>query len=90
MNIEYDENKNRENIAKHGLSFQEAQQLDWESALIIEDNRQDYGEKRFRAMALLGNRLTVFVFTLRQNNIRAISFRKANKREINQYVKKIT
>lgn len=90
MNIEYDENKNRENIAKHGLSFEEAQQLDWESALIIEDNRQDYGEKRFRAMALLGNRLTVFVFTLRQNNIRAISFCKANKREINQYVKKIT
>ncbi|WP_302848355.1 BrnT family toxin [Methylomonas sp. LWB] len=53
--------------------------------LIMEDTRQDYGERRFRAFGRIEDRLFAVVFTTRDDALHIISFRKANKREEKRY-----
>ncbi|HLW93620.1 MAG TPA: BrnT family toxin [Roseiarcus sp.] len=85
MRITFDPAKNARNIAERGLSFELAADLEWETALAIEDTRKDYGERRMRILALLGQRLHAAVVTYRGGALRVISFRKANKREVRYY-----
>lgn len=66
-------------------SFERVADLDWETAVAVEDDRKDYGERRLRVMALLGPRLHVAVITYRSEAMHVISFRKANSREIKRY-----
>jgi uncharacterized protein len=84
VKIEFDPAKNAENIAKHGLSFDDVVMLDWDNALVIEDARFDYNETRYMALAANGRVYSV-AFTLRGDVMRVISFRKANKREERKY-----
>ena len=85
MNIEYDPNKNERNIRERNLSFEQAADLDWDTANIIEDIRKDYPERRFVAAAYLHERLHILCFTPVPGGIRVISFRKANPREAKRY-----
>jgi uncharacterized DUF497 family protein len=77
--------KNAINLETHGLSFLDVEYFDWSSALILRDDRRDYGEKRMVAIGYYGDRLTVLVYVARGNTIRVISWRKANKREVKYY-----
>ena len=52
-----------------------------DTALIRQDRRWDYGEDRFQAVGLIGNRLFFLVFTVRGQTLRVISLRLANKKE---------
>jgi uncharacterized DUF497 family protein len=85
MNYEWDESKRHINLAAHGLDFDAVVDFDWDSALVEEDIRREYHEKRYVALGLLGERLTVLVFTVRGLSIRVISFRTANQREVTWY-----
>jgi uncharacterized DUF497 family protein len=85
MDISFDPAKNERNIAERGLSFSLAELFDWSSALIVEDVRKDYGERRFRALGFIENRLFALVFTPRADRIHVISLRKANQREVCLY-----
>jgi len=85
MQYEFDESKNRINIEKHGVNFNLMYQFNWYTALIYQDTRIDYGEKRFYAFGYIGNRLYAVVFVDRTKR-RIISLRKANKREIRRYI----
>ena len=85
MRITFDPAKNARNIAERSLPFDRVADLDWETAIAVEDDRKDYGERRLRVMALLGPRLHVTVITFRGDAMRVISFRKANSREIKLY-----
>ena len=67
------------------MSFVLAAELDWEAALIVEDTRRDYGELRLRVLALLHGRLHAVVVTPRKDELRVISFRKANRKEEKLY-----
>ena len=87
MKITYDPVKNQRNIDERQLSFDEAINLDWHTAIITPDLRKDYGEPRYITAALLEGRLHILVFTPIVGGIRVISFRKANKREVNSYEK---
>ena len=87
MRITFDPAKNEKNIAQRGLSFELAAELEWNTALIREDVRRDYGETRLRALALLQGRLHAVVVTPRQEELRVISFRKANRKEERLYEK---
>lgn len=82
IKITYDHAKNTRNIAKHGISFDLVKEMAWSLAVIIEDSRKDYGERRFLAFGDIGGRLHVLVFTPREDAIHVISLRKANPREI--------
>ena len=75
------------NVANHGVWFQEAEGFEWEFAAIEVDSRKAYGEPRLVAMAPIGSRLHVMVFTLRGTEVRIISLRKANSREVRRYAK---
>ncbi len=76
---------NARNIATRGISFEQAIEFEWETALIVADTRKDYGERRFQALGLIAQRLHVLVFTPRSGKTHVISLRKANKREVKRY-----
>ncbi len=87
MEIEFDLAKDRTNIAKHGVSLQAADGFDWDTAFEREDDRFDYGETRFVALGLIGDRLYVLIFAegSHENAVRAISLRPAEKHEVRFY-----
>lgn len=87
MDITYDPTKNARNIAERGLSFDLVERCDWSNPLITADDRKDYGEQRYSAIVPLDGRLHVIIFTKRDGDMRVISFRKANKREVKYYGK---
>jgi len=88
MAITFDPAKNARNIAERGLPFERVADLDWETAVVIEDVRRDYGEPRLRVMARLDGRLHAAVVTPRGQDLRVISFRRASRREVRLYGKR--
>ncbi len=86
--VTFDPAKNEANIRGRGLPFSLVKdEFDWASALIGEDKRRDYGERRYEALGYVGSRLHVVVYAPAANSVRVISFRKANKREVRKYGK---
>ena len=59
MKYGWDEAKNRKNVAKHGLSFEDAETVFSGPCVSFEDDRFDYGEERLITLGLLGGRLVV-------------------------------
>jgi len=53
ISVEWDEEKRRANLAKHGLDFFDVPAMDWDRAVIIPDERFAYPEPRFWAFARL-------------------------------------
>lgn len=51
MEISFDAAKSERNEIERGLPFTLVEQLDWSAALLEEDVRKDYGERRYRALA---------------------------------------
>ena len=86
--ISFDPSKSEANIRERGLPFSLVKdEFDWATALIGEDTRKDYGERRYEALGFVGQRLHVVVYAPAGNSVRVISFRKANKREVKKYGK---
>lgn len=85
MQISYDPAKNQRNIEERQLSFDDAAFFDFATAIIAIDNRKTYGEERYSALGLFDGRVHALVFTETESGIRVISFRKANKREVQKY-----
>jgi uncharacterized DUF497 family protein len=80
MSIEWDEAKNRSNFAKHGLSFEDAEQVFSGPCVTFEDDRSYYGERRLITLGLLAGRLVVIAHAPRDEGTRIISMRKGNRR----------
>lgn len=87
MQFDFDPGKDATNLSKHGLSLAAAAELSWGAALVWLDDRADYGEVRMVALAPLGDILFFVAFVDREPVRRIISLRKANRREVNHYVK---
>ena len=85
INISFDAQKSLKNNAERGLPFSLVEWLEWDSALIREDTRRDYGERRFLVLGLIHDRLHAMVFTPREDKVHVISLRKANAREIHHH-----
>ena len=85
MRFTYDPAKSERNIAERGLAFDLAEDFDWSTALIAEDTRQDYLERRYQALGLMAEHLYMLVFTPRDGAVHVISLRRANQRERNRY-----
>lgn len=88
MDISFDPAKSERNEHERGLPFLLVAQLDWSDAVIEEDDRKDYGERRYRVLGYIGDRLHAVVFTPRVGKVHVISLRKANKREVKLYEQK--
>ena len=87
MQISFDPAKNATNTESRKLPFNLVEQLDWATALINEDTRKAYGERRYQVLGLIGERLHTVVFTPREDKVHVISLRKANSREVKKYAK---
>jgi uncharacterized DUF497 family protein len=87
VRISFDPAKDELNIRVRGLSFLAAADFDFERALYAVDDRRDYGETRYVALGMLGDRLHVLCFVETDDGVRVVSFRKANAREVRRYEK---
>ena len=63
-------------------------QLEWETALAVEDTRKDYGERRFRVLGIIDELLYAVVITPR-SGMRVIGLRRASLKERSSYAKVI-
>ncbi len=87
MKFEWDSEKDRENIKKHGVSFQEATTVFGDPlAATIPDPDHSHGEERYVTVGLsTSNRLVVVSHTEQGDNFRIISAREANSHERRTY-----
>jgi len=85
MDIEFDTAKDAANIAKHGLSLADAVEFEMASAVIVIDDRRDYGEVRYRAFGRANGEGRCLAFTVRNNAVRVISYRRAHEKEMRRY-----
>ena len=84
--FEWDEEKNRLNIEKHGISFETAAAMFCGIILSRIDDREDYGEVREISIGRVETDVVVtIVHTNRDGDIRLISARRANRRERKDY-----
>lgn len=82
MHFEWDEQKNKTNIRKHGFDFSDAWEIFEAPMHTALDIREDYDENRWIGIGFLRERVVVIVFTEQDNDtIRLISLRKALKHE---------
>ena len=87
LSFEWDPDKARANLAKHGIAFEEAATLFGDGrALTIPDPVHSLTEVRFITMGISCNRqILVAVHTDRGDNIRIISARRAGRKERRRY-----
>ncbi len=83
MEIDYDPAKNERNIAKHGISLADAAEM--EVLAVIEDHR--FAEPRFRLYGLFAGQPHCLAATLNDGIVRAISFRRAHRKEYRRHVR---
>lgn len=89
MQFEWDKNKNKTNLQKHGIDFEDAKRVfDDQQNKIIADKRKDYGEKRWKIIGKIYGTLISVIYTVRGFSIRIISARKASHKERKEYNKK--
>ena len=82
MEIEFDPDKDVVNIAKHSLSLSRAVEL--EIATIVQDDRFA-GEQRYRIYGTLDGKPHCLAAVLRNGVVRAISFRRAHRKEFKRH-----
>lgn len=91
MIFEWDDNKDRINIAKHGLSFEQAKEIfSSQATLFISDEVVD-GEERWKAVGTIaGHRCILVVHTYIDNYdmeiVRIISARKLKDKELKRWL----
>ena len=83
MKLEWDENKRRSNLEKHGFDFLDAR-------LVLQDNhllkQTSYSsEQRWLAVGLLEEIEVTIIYTKRQDKIRIISMRRSRYEERRAY-----
>jgi uncharacterized DUF497 family protein len=89
MEFEWDENKRKSNIQKHGIDFEDAKRVFEGITITFQNNRFDYSEQRFITMGLLYEIVIVIAHTEFDETIRIISMRKATKNEQKFFFKRL-
>ena len=83
--ISFDPAKSKRNEAERGIPLALAEHFERNNALIEEDLRKDYGERRYQALCQISLRVHAMVFAPRAGKVHVISLRKANHREVIRY-----
>jgi uncharacterized DUF497 family protein len=91
INFEWSLDKNQSNILKHNISFEYAIEIFLSDYINIPDDRKDYGEVRMQSIGKTktDDSVLLVVNTIRKENIRIISARRASSRERQIYYEKI-
>jgi uncharacterized DUF497 family protein len=85
MAIVFDPAKSARNLRDRGLSFDRAEDFDWNTATFEVDDCEDYGEIRINSLGFLDGELHSLTFTERDGDTRIISLRKADRYEMRHY-----
>lgn len=86
MRFEYDLMKSNANLEKHGIDFEEGQQL-WRDRRRIQFRLQCRPEERHGILSRYGGAIWLAIITHRKNCIRIISIRRATVKEASIYDK---
>ncbi|QQO24012.1 BrnT family toxin [Bradyrhizobium diazoefficiens] len=81
--FEWDEEKGRANLVKHGISFDDASQIFYGPVVIKRSDRND--EERWIAVGQFNDRILTVIFTRRDKAIRIISARRPRPDEKRAY-----
>jgi hypothetical protein len=87
IKFEWDDNKSRTNKEKHGIDFETSKNL-WLDENRIEIQASHPIEDRNIIIGKINKKLYTGIYTVRGNNIRIISVRRARKKEAFLYEKK--
>lgn len=84
--FEWDDAKATANLAKHGVSFEQAREaFNDPFAIDFVDDRDDYGEHRLILLGMVESRLLIIAHVLREDKVRIISAREAEPHERRRY-----
>lgn len=89
MKVTYDPDKRRRTLKERGLDFDDAPQVLSGFHLTQPDLRMDYGEDREITVGLLDDIVVVLVWTEREESLRIISMRKADRDERERYFEEL-
>ncbi len=89
MQFEWDETKDRANVAKHGIDFETAKRIFEGPMLARTDRRRDYGEERYIGIGRVEAATIVVAYTARGGRLRLISARPASRKERQAYRERI-
>lgn len=89
MRFIFDPDKDKLNLANHGLSLAFAEKLVWDEAYVWVDPRFSYDELRMVGLVPEGSTLYYVAFVDRGDVRRIISLRLAERREVKRYVENI-
>ncbi len=84
MGFEYDGDKSAANKRKHGIDFEEAQEL-WSDPAVVEIPARVTDEPRWVVIGKIGEQHWSAVITRRDENIRLISIRRSRDEEVELY-----
>ncbi len=85
LSFEYDENKSKQNLAKHGIDFDVAQSLWNDPGMLEMPSKKVTSETRFLVIGTINQKHWSAIITYRGNNIRIISVRRSRIEEVNFY-----
>ena len=84
MDFEFDLKKSVSNKKKHGIDFEEAQEL-WRDPHLLEIEARSTDEPRFLLIGKIGSKHWSAVVTYRDDKVRIISVRRSRKEEVDLY-----
>ncbi|WP_159006079.1 BrnT family toxin [Bradyrhizobium sp. S69] len=84
--VGFDPSKDAVNLAKHGISL--ARWVDLDIFAVVDDDRFEYGEPRYRGYGLIDGLAYCLVFTIRDGQYRPISLRRAHAKEMKRHASK--
>jgi uncharacterized protein len=90
MEFEWDDNKRRANVTKHGIDFIDAKDVFNDPAAYTVLSPRKGDERRYLAVGLMKGTLITVIFTRRRNAVRIISARAARRNERKTYGAEIT
>jgi uncharacterized DUF497 family protein len=81
LEFEWDENKRRTNLTKHGIDFGDAKEVFYDPAAYTAVSPRHVRERRYVIVGLMRGALVAVIFTRRGGAIRIISVRAARRSE---------
>ena len=84
MNFQWDEQKNQSNLKKHGINFEAGSEL-WNDPNRVEIQAPYPLENRRVLIGRTGKKIWTAIFTLRKDEVRIISVRRARRKETQLY-----
>ena len=87
MRFEWDDEKNRENMRRHGIDFADAAEVFSHPMLTQLDDRKDYRGDRWVGIGFMKNTVAVIVYVewIEEERVRFISARRALHHERKRY-----